>query len=237
MAGGEPVELGGIQEHVEALDGHGSADLRELSLRLAHVIRNPLATIKSSVQLVKLLGLCQLEAVPYLDNAIAEVARIDAVVREMERLVRVEVGHPEPFEVADAIGAAGMTVGTAPGGMVVGGPGSLGVRVRMDRTQFLVALKELLDNARRVTGAGAAVGVTWSRTGDGFVHVEVTDEGPGVPPELSDRILRPFFSTDTQGSGLGLNLVQRICRLAGGALIWANLEGGGCRFTLVLPEG
>ena len=70
--------------------------------------------------------------------------------------------------------------------------------------------------------------------------VHVDDRGPGIPAHESERLLRPFYSTRTKGSGLGLNIVERFCALHGGSLVWADRAGGGTRFTLTLcrvPQG
>jgi len=106
--------------------------------------------------------------------------------------------------------------------------------VQMDPQNLATALDELLSNALRVTPAGAAVMVSWVADNRRLL-VHVDDEGPGVPPELEGRIIRPFFSTASQGTGLGLNITDKACRLAGGSLTWRNLAGRGCRFSLSLP--
>jgi C4-dicarboxylate-specific signal transduction histidine kinase len=68
------------------------------------------------------------------------------------------------------------------------------------------------------------------------VRIHVEDEGSGVSDEHATHILRPFYSTLTQGIGLGLNFVQRICELVGGHLEWQNRSERGCCFTIVLRE-
>ncbi len=99
-----------------------------------------------------------------------------------------------------------------------------------------MALGELLANAIRFSPAGAEITVSW-QTAQGAIEVSVEDEGPGVDDRLSERLTRPFFSTSTQGTGLGLNIVSKICRLAGGELVWQNRPERGCRFTMKLPGG
>jgi len=116
--------------------------------------------------------------------------------------------------------------------IVQGGPRAT---LLVDRDQLESALVELLDNALRFTPSDGTVSVSWWLVADGLVGIDVEDEGPGVSDELRDRILRPFFSSTTHGTGLGLNIVSRMCHLLGGRLEWSNRPVAGARFTMVLP--
>jgi len=99
-------------------------------------------------------------------------------------------------------------------------------------TQVLV---NLLNNARQACPRGATVYVR-TRLDDGTVHIEVDDEGPGIPDELSNRVFEPFFTTkpDGQGTGLGLSVSRQIVERFGGSLTYAPREVGGSRFTVTL---
>jgi CheY-like chemotaxis protein len=69
------------------------------------------------------------------------------------------------------------------------------------------------------------------------VAVEVTDDGPGMPPELAARAFEAFFSTkpESQGTGLGLSISQGIVKEHGGRITLATRFGAGCTFTVELP--
>jgi len=70
-----------------------------------------------------------------------------------------------------------------------------------------------------------------------LVRVRVRDNGPGIPPEVLPKIFQPYFTTKDarQGTGLGLNIVQRLVREAGGALHLKTEPGAGTEFTVFLP--
>jgi signal transduction histidine kinase len=72
-----------------------------------------------------------------------------------------------------------------------------------------------------------------------WVVVTIDDSGPGVPPEIRDRIFTPFFTTKGpgQGTGLGLGIVHRIVSEHGGEVEVGDAPGGGARFTVRLPAG
>ena len=71
--------------------------------------------------------------------------------------------------------------------------------------------------------------------GQGTQHVMVSDNGPGVDPNIIARMFRPFFTTKARGTGLGLALVQKIIVTHNGRVSVANGEHGGARFTVTLP--
>lgn len=91
------------------------------------------------------------------------------------------------------------------------------------------ALVNLVLNAIEATGAqgGGRVDLTAATDADGRAVVRVSDDGPGILPEVVERAFLPFFSTKTGGSGIGLALAHRIARLHGGTLVaLANDQGG-----------
>jgi signal transduction histidine kinase len=67
------------------------------------------------------------------------------------------------------------------------------------------------------------------------VHVDVEDEGPGMPPNVRDRLFEPFFTTRHQGTGLGLPIVKRDVEAHGGEVTVNCPEKGGTRVTVTLP--
>lgn len=211
-------------------------DWREMMLRLAHEIRNPLATIKSSAQLVQRLSTPEGDMVEFLQRILVNVDRIDSTLRDLQRFVRTDEGNPTAVDLAAAVedAAAQQRARARNSGIHVTVAGGPPARALIDPTNLRMAVEELLKNAISVTPAGGCVMVSWLSDGHKVV-VHVDDEGPGIGPDLADRILRPFFSAANHGTGLGLNLVDRVCRLAGGSLAWRNLAGKGCRFSVFLP--
>ena len=99
-------------------------------------------------------------------------------------------------------------------------------------TQVLV---NLLNNARQACPRGGKVYVR-TRLDNGTVHVEVDDEGPGIPEELRERVFEPFFTTkpDGQGTGLGLSVSRQIVERFGGSLNHEPRVPRGSRFTVTL---
>lgn len=92
----------------------------------------------------------------------------------------------------------------------------------------------LLDNASAAMDAGGPVVLRLRGVG-GYRLIQVRDRGPGLPPELAGRIFDPYFTTKTEGTGLGLPISRQLARDMGGDLTVASIPGQGCTFTLILP--
>ena len=98
-------------------------------------------------------------------------------------------------------------------------------------------LNLILNAAAAVAEEGGRVVIEGGTEADGQrVRITVTDDGPGFPSELLERGIRPFFSTREHGTGLGLAVVQRVVRDAGGQIELENCKPHGARVTLLLPS-
>ena len=109
-----------------------------------------------------------------------------------------------------------------------------GLDLEADRRLVEQILINLLQNAAQaIDGADAGrVELTSRLNQRGRVIIEVSDNGPGVPDEIGDRIFVPFFTTRREGSGVGLALSRQIMISHGGSISFTNEAGGGARFTL-----
>ncbi|CAN7533680.1 PAS domain S-box protein [Pseudoduganella sp. LjRoot289] len=118
----------------------------------------------------------------------------------------------------------------------------------MDLAQFESALLNLVVNARDAVGSGGAIDITTAavdlRAGDvgglgagRYVRVGVKDDGAGMPPDVMERALEPFFTTKEvgKGTGLGLSQVYGMVQQAGGDLSMASAPGAGTDIALYFP--
>jgi CheY-like chemotaxis protein len=109
-----------------------------------------------------------------------------------------------------------------------------------DADQLQQVLMNLIGNARQaISGEGrpGTVRLRTSRSGSNRVQLQVSDDGPGIPPAILARIFDPFFTTKRagDGTGLGLSIVLGVVREHGGQVQVSNLPGGGAAFTVDLP--
>ncbi|MER3431329.1 MAG: hypothetical protein C4324_09865 [Blastocatellia bacterium] len=94
----------------------------------------------------------------------------------------------------------------------------------------------LFINAVQALGRdGGKIEVAISTQGSDGVRIEVSDNGPGIPPENLDKIFEPYFSTKETGTGLGLAIVQKVIEVHNGSIRATANENGGARFVILLP--
>ncbi|WP_372377194.1 PAS domain-containing sensor histidine kinase [Vibrio natriegens] len=96
------------------------------------------------------------------------------------------------------------------------------------------ALSNLVMNAIQMSGKESQIDIFF-RPVNGELRISVQDNGPGVPKELQSKILEPFFTTRSQGTGLGLAVVQMVCRAHDGRLELISEQGDGACFTMCIP--
>jgi signal transduction histidine kinase len=104
-----------------------------------------------------------------------------------------------------------------------------------DPVQLSQALINLIINALQATPAKGHVLVRTRLEKAGYVAVDVSDDGPGIDPEDHAKIFEPYFTTKSEGSGLGLWITQQIVHAHGGSLLLESGRGRGSTFTLSIP--
>jgi signal transduction histidine kinase len=108
------------------------------------------------------------------------------------------------------------------------------VQIVGNQEALLSALVAIAENAVQLND-GAIITVSAATTAAGL-QIEITDNGSGISPDIIDHIFDPYYSTRPGGTGLGLALAAVIARNHEAELIATNLETGGARFTLTLPD-
>jgi two-component system, sporulation sensor kinase E len=109
-------------------------------------------------------------------------------------------------------------------------------RVEVDRDQMKQAFYNVIKNAFEAMRTGGILHIRSWRD-DNFVSIAFTDTGGGLSAEDMSKLFRPYFTTKSSGSGLGLLIVRRIVREHGGEIEIESNQGKGVRVTIHLPYG
>jgi two-component system, NtrC family, sensor histidine kinase PilS len=216
------------------------AAIGELSAGMAHEIRNPLASLSGSLQILKGELFLSDDNRNLMDIALNEMDRLNRIVTEFLIYAR-----PKPLvkEQCDILEIVRDTVNLIKGGgeyaegvrFAVDLPGSP-VLVKADHGQMRQVLLNLTLNAvQSLTGPGTVKIMAESFWGEAVIAVQ--DEGEGIPREDLDKIFYPFYSTKEGGSGLGLAIVYRIIEDHGGRIRVESAPGKGTKFTVNIPAG
>ena len=221
----------------------------ELSASLAHEIKNPLASIRSSVEQLgnRALDTADKELLSAL--VLSESDRLSRLLSDFIEFARIRSGQLESVDLCDVVRTAVALVREHPDvvpSVVVSveGPGAP-VWVNGDADLLHRAVFNLTLNAGQFAGEGGRVRVrlepdadataTTGRPLDGAVRLSVDDSGPGVRDEEAERIFDPFVTGREGGSGLGLSMVHRAVEAHNGAVLVERSDLGGARFTMYLP--
>jgi signal transduction histidine kinase len=110
--------------------------------------------------------------------------------------------------------------------------------VSLDPEQLKEVLVNLIINACEAMGNGGRITIretVASEPGGETAVIHVSDNGPGIPENLAEKVFQPFFTTKEEGTGLGLSIVERIINEHGGRIRLEPKEGMGASFVITLP--
>lgn len=216
------------------------SSLGQLSAGMAHEIRNPLAGIAMTAQVLRGRLGDRPDAEPYLERIQAEIQRLERIVRSLLEFSRPARPLLAPLDLAGS--ARRVLEDLAPQaaalGVQLGGGAETAFWTLADRDQVHQVLLNLLQNALQACRPGDAVGLRLERAvavgGAERVRLSVWDSGAGVPESARARLFEPFFTTKAEGTGLGLAVCRQIVEEHGGRLAYRPRPAGGSEFTIEL---
>jgi len=211
----------------------------DLSSTIAHEIRNPLASMSGSAELLqdKVVD----EDSKHLAGIIVrEVERLDAIVEDFlsfTRLRTMEIGSVDVNELMmDVVVMLYRSGKFNPNIKLVCRELPEPLVIKGDGKQLRQALLNIGMNALDAMPDGGELEVAATRaTRDGMVEVFIRDTGRGMPAAIQSRVFQPFFSTKDHGSGIGLFVAQNVIQGHRGEISFETADGAGTTFHILLP--
>jgi two-component system sensor histidine kinase HydH len=216
--------------------------LARLLKRLAHEIRNPLSSLDIHVQLLEEdLGALPAETreplAPRFQIIHGELHRLESIVERFLRLagpsaLDLSLEDIEPI-ITHVCGLLRAEASTRQIEIISHFQEGL-PKIQVDSVRLTQVLMNLVINAIQAVERQGRVEVSAAAAGEALI-IRVQDNGPGIPADRQPNIFDPYFTTKTEGNGLGLWIAQQIVVAHGGTLSAGNAQSGGAVFTLKLP--
>lgn len=214
------------------------AALGEMAAGMAHEIRNPLGGIQLYASILAKDVADRPESLTVVQKISGGVKRLEALVGQVLQFTREMRANvclmdlPEVLEQAVELAGPGLRDRCVR--CVLDGPRPM--HVTADPLMVGQAALNLLLNGAEAMDEGGAIAVRYGPPPAGSdakqFHLVVRDGGPGIAPQVLDRIFNPFFTTKETGTGLGLSIVHRVVEAHDGTIVVTNPEGGGARFEI-----
>ncbi len=218
---------------------------RRFTADASHELRTPLAAIETSVDVTLSRDRGADEYRHTLEAVRLQAHRLTVLTRQLLLLSRLDSEQAqrefEKLDLPSLVEAVAATFGEEhPEARVTVDPGTEALQVRGDVQLLARAILNILENAAVHVGPSVALTVRISkRAGPPRAVVTISDDGPGIPPELAPEVFQRFRRGDASrtrgGSGLGLAIVEAIVELHGGGVRLLPSAGAGARFELLLP--
>lgn len=214
------------------------AAIGRMAAHVTHEVRNPLSSMGLNVELLEEeLADKGVEARELLSAIQREIEHLTALTEEYLRVARLPNPHLEPEAIADVV--TGTVDFLRPELAQAGVEVKLEIEpdlpwVALDEAQIRQVIINLIKNAREAMPAGGVITVQAARDAGG-VALRVIDRGEGMSPEQRERIFDLFYTTKSQGTGLGLPLSQQIVVAHGGVIRCQSALGQGTTFELWFP--
>jgi two-component system sensor histidine kinase PilS (NtrC family) len=214
------------------------AFIGELSASIAHELRNPLASLKGSIEMLRAKNVPEEQADRLMGIALSEMDRLNGIVTDFLLYARPQELNKEKYDLNQSLREVVTLLQSSEAGRdhVTISASLDGDRlVSGDARQLKQVFWNLGLNAMDAVSDGGTVDIY---TAGNSKHIEVVfkDSGNGIGKDEIDKIFYPFFTTKDKGTGLGLSIAQKIIEEHGGKIeVTSEGEGTGAVFKILLP--
>lgn len=226
------------QTQAELLRRERLAAIGQMAGSIVHDLCNPLATISTAAETLSRNGLAPERRRTLLESQLSSVQRMHSMLRELLDFTRGSYDFKlDRHSLATLIEQSVQGVGghAHHKGVMIENRISDDLFVKADAEHLRRVFENLLTNSIQAMPGGGMVSLMAVKL-NGKAHIDVIDNGPGVPIEIRERLFEPFVSHGKQGgTGLGLAIAQSIVEAHGGTISLKSTDAPGADFCIVLP--
>ncbi len=235
-----------MEQHLRRMDK--LASIGEMAARIAHEIRNPLASVSGSIQILQKELSLEGPNRRLMEIVVRETKRLNGLLTDFLSFARPEHPKPKRMDLSKALRETlTLFMEQARSSCELKVQISPGLIIYADSKKLRQVVWNLLNNALEAMpqGGNLTVRASWASgvlpagldTQETWLVMEVEDSGVGIPEEVKDKVFDPFFTTKEKGTGLGLSIVHRLVEEMGGRIEMQSQPGKGSRFMVWLPSG
>lgn len=215
------------------------AALGQMASAVAHSLRNPLANIRSTTELL------QHEHPELTSEAVHDIyGEVDRMNRHVQELLEYSRSDKVPLQTVNLSETLRSSIGNMSEGLKrrsidleIVTDAATAQLVEIDIVMFNHAISNIISNAVEAMPNGGTIGISVDEVvGKGRVAVKISDTGKGISKELLERLPEPFLTSKSRGLGLGLSLARRVLERFGGSLELRSEEGHGTTVILEIPK-
>jgi two-component system sensor histidine kinase PilS (NtrC family) len=242
-----------MEEQMKRFDKMAAIGL--LAAGMAHEIRNPLASLSGSIQMLKSELLLDQHQKQLMEIILRESERLNALITDFLLFAQPPQTNKKFSEISKVIEETIDLFIHSPcfhEGIRIHRPNPReNIQIMIDPDQMKQVFWNLLMNAAQAIFNEGEIrihlekqnGMTWEtnlpllsqKKGKEWVKISITDSGNGIPAQEKEKIFEPFFTTKENGTGLGLSIVHKIIENHNGVIQVESEVGKGCKFTILLP--
>jgi len=231
----------GLRESREALAlAERRAAWQDIARAIAHEIKNPLTPMRLTTQRLR---------ERFTDNRtrfedsfmrsteiiLTEIDRLERLANGFSNFAKIPAPNMRPLDLRTVIDRIGGLLGTDEDRRLTVDVGASPAPIMGDREQLEQAVLNLVKNGLEAVDPDTGHVDVRLRVEGKRVLVAVEDDGPGISPEVADRVFDPYVSTKIDGTGIGLAVVARVITDHHGTVTSRNVEPTGVRFEVILP--
>jgi two-component system sensor kinase FixL len=211
------------------------ARLGQMAAVIAHEVKNPLAAVRGAIQVIAKRLPAGSRETSVMADVITRIDALNELVKDLLLFARPPQPKPVPVDLLSLLAgtASLLRQDTAHRDVAVTVSGAA-PPVMADPELLKIVFLNLLLNSAQAMGGRGEIFVTIETAGD-VCRIAVVDHGPGIPPDVREKLFTPFFTTKSRGTGLGLSTVKRLVDAHQGSLEVACPPEGGTVITVRLP--
>lgn len=209
--------------------------LGEMAAVIAHEVKNPLAGIRGAVQVIGGRLAKDSREASVVGEILSRIDTLNGLIQDLLLFARPPRPRPAPVDVSPLVQTTAQLLNSDPSlsGVRIDVEGSAPPLAADAELLKIVFLNLLVNSAHAMRGEGR-ISVSISVDG-GHCRVAFTDTGPGIPPDVREKIFTPFFTTKSRGTGLGLPTAKRLIEAHHGTIRVECPASGGTVVTIELP--